>query len=176
MGRWGDYKNQAPKGGSGGKYIKLADGDKVRFALTDTEPGQRIQHWLDGKVVPEGSKGALADTKIMLCVYDVDAKSMRVLSVTPNTFARLCDKAEKFGEDKSPNIYELERQKKNGKVQYELDRLDRMTPEQITARDREPVIDVFEEQGVEALPEAASVVLKPAAVPAGQPADADIPF
>jgi hypothetical protein len=185
MGRWGDYKNQAPKGGGDGKYVNLKDGDSIRFSLTDSEPGQEVQYWLDKKSVPEGTKGAEMSTKIMLCVFDVDTKKMRIIRLTPNTFVRLCEKAEKFKEDDGPNVYELERKLVKGKVQYEIDRLDRMTPEQRTARDREDVYDVFNEKGVEALPEQAAAPLQQTSqrtsgvdpLPSGSQApDDDVPF
>lgn len=151
MGRWGGYKDQAPK--NDGKYVKLNDGDKIRFALTDEDPGQRAQYWLDNKVVPAGTKGADLDTKIVLCVYDIDLRKMRILSITPRTFVRLCEKAEKFGEEATPNSYELERKKTNGKVEYELDRLDRLAPDMIALIKRADTFDVLSEDGVIPLPD-----------------------
>jgi len=149
MSRWNRYKEQTPS--SGGKYVKLQDGDSITFALTNTEPGQRVQWWLDGKPVSESTEGAQPDMKIMICIYDVKLRAMRLLSLTPNTFVRLCEKISEFGEDFT---FRVKRLKKHGKVQYEIDRMDRLTPEQRQARDREKPFDPLDENDVTALPQA----------------------
>jgi hypothetical protein len=153
MGRWGRYGADAKKAQPAGKYAKLRDGDRLRYALTEADPVQRIGHWLDGKRVPEGTHGAERSVKIMLCVYDLDAQECRVLEVTPRTFETICAKAEKFREDERPSSWEISRNKgSNGFPVYDVDRLDPLTPEQAASVKASEPYDLLQEQGTIPMP------------------------
>jgi hypothetical protein len=180
MGKWSDRANAAkPKGGGDGKYVKLADGDTIEFAVTDSDVGQESSWWKDGAKVEPDTKGARLDTKIMLCVYDVQQKKMRILRLTPTAFSELSAKLDRFGED---YIWELKRTKEKGKdfVSYKVERLDKLTPEQKQAIARDEPYDVLSERGVVPLPVVESNASEPMPMdpPQGeqQPADEDVPF
>lgn len=188
MGRWSNYANSVKS--SGGKYIRLKDGDAVKFAVTDADVGKRRTWWLDGKKVAEGTPESKMSEKMVLCVYDVDQQSMRVLEITGPTFRTLCEKVDEFGEDR---IYRIKRYKdQKGFVAYAIDNFDRMPEDLIAKIAREPLIDILSEDEVEELdveepapppppakkPISAKGSGRPSAMPPAQPqaVDEDVPF
>ena len=184
MSKWSDAAKAARKNsGDGSKYIKLDDGDSVSFALdSEAEIGEESASWKDGAKVPDGTPGSERNSKIVLSVYDLEARVFRVLRLGPGTFAKLTEKLDKFGDDRG---YCLTRIGVGMKTRYEIDRLDKLTPEQSAhMRACEP-IDVLGERGVvpllpEQRPEPAPervAAPKPAgkARPAAMP-DEDVPF
>ena len=178
MGRFGNAVKAVKSGGSEGKYIKLEDGASVNFTTFDQpDPGMEVSYWKDGKKVDAGTPGAERNEKIVLGVYDVDAKRGRILRVGSGTFAKLGAKIDKGGEDR---VYTVSREGVGMKTRYEVDRGDRLTDDQKTAIRAADTCDPLEEAGVvplalaqPAAPEPAPKLAAPK--PATQPDD-DIPF
>lgn len=181
---------KAVKKDNDGKYIKLGSGEHVDFAVTDTTRGQETSHWLDGKKVAEGTRGAQARTQIVLCVYDLGARRCRILRLTPNTFAELAAKIDRFGEGCG---YSLTRKGEGLDTRWSIDRLDKLTPQQIEAIARAEPCDPLDEVGVTEIPSGdpapaettdpapERAVAPPAKAAKGRPsalppADEDVPF
>jgi hypothetical protein len=156
MGRWGNYAKATPQ--NGGKYIKLKDGDTVKFAVTDAAVGKQTTWWLEDKdgqrkKVAENTPGAEMNTKMVLCVYDLDQQCMRVLQITPNTFRTLSEKVDEFGENRAYRIKRYRDQKNF--VSYAIDNIDRLDAEVVERIAREQVIDILAENDVSELEVAA---------------------
>lgn len=188
MGRWEKYSNSV-KSSNNGKYIRLKDGDSVKFAVTEAEVGQRTTWWKDGQKVSQAA-GAKESTKIVMGVYDVDQQAPRVLEITTATFRTLCEKIEEFGEDR---IYRIKRYKdQKDFVAYAVDNIDRLDDAMKAKIAREPLLDILSEADVEMLEEAEekpkeapkpippkprTATGKVSAMPAAAPVpDEDLPF
>jgi len=174
MGRFGSYVKTVKSGGSEGKYIKLEDGSSVNFTTFDQpEPGLEVSYWKDGKKVDAGTPGAERNEKIVLGVYDTDAKRGRILRVGSGTFAKLGAKIEKNGEDR---VYTISRDGIGMKTRYEVDRGDRLTDEQKRAIREADTCDPTEEAGVVPLAGGSDAAEPAKTAPKSAAPDDDIPF
>lgn len=184
MGRWGDMAKSAKSSGDG-KYVKLEDGMSISFAVTDADVGIERTWWAGGQKVSSDTKGAELAEKVVLCVYDLEAEQCRILRLGTGTFARLSAKLDKFGEGCG---YSVTRLGTGMKTKYEVDKLDKLTPEQVEAIARAETYEVLDEKDVEPLqvesePEPAPPAA-PSRAPKGKPpakaaesaVDDDIPF
>lgn len=132
---------------AGGMFVRLQDGDAVRFILREEWPlGVERSHWLDGRKVDPGTEGAELSVRWISCIYDVDAKCPRVLRVTKSSAEALAERTREFGYGK---IWRIKRVKTNGKVSYIVDMIGDATPEQLATVAREQVIDVLSLPGVD---------------------------
>jgi len=146
MSRWGAASKATKSMGGGGKYIKLKDGDSVKFAVTDSAIGKEITYWKDGEKVSEHTPGGEMNTKIVLGVWDLEAQCMRVMRVTPNTFRTIAEKIEEFGEGR---IYRIKRYRDaKDFVSYAIDQIDRLEAEVVERIARETPIDILAENDV----------------------------
>lgn len=188
-GKWG---KMAASVRSGGKYVKLADGEFIKFVWDPAgDVGQEITHW---KETPDGKRlkvdasdpAGEAGVKIAACVWDVDAKEWRMMRFTPPTFSRLGEKLDEFGD--SSRVYRVKRTNTKGRVGYEVDHVGPADEATIARMASAQPFSVLDEKDVYPLPEAESEPepVKPAAMPraraapkAAEPAaepDAEIPF
>lgn len=132
---------------AGGMFVRLQDGDTVRFLLREEWPlGVERTHWLDNAKVEPGTPGAELSVSWVSCIYDVDAKCPRVLRVSKGTAQQLAEKTREFGYGK---VWRLKRLRTNGRVSYLVDMIGDATPEQLATVAREQVIDVLSLPGVD---------------------------
>lgn len=164
MGRWGDAGKAAKASSGDGKYIKLEDGSSVNVTLWEQpDAGLEVTYWKDGKKADATTAGAERNEKIVLGVYDVDAGRCRILRLGTGTFAKLCAKIEKGGEDR---VYTIARDGQGLKTKYDVDRGDRLTDEQRAAIRAAEQCDPLNETGVVPLQEAEPAPPPPKSAPA----------
>jgi hypothetical protein len=187
-GKWAERAKAAKAAaGGGGKYAKLGDGESIDFVLPDPENlGEERSYWLDGKTVPPDTRGAKENVKIVLGIYDLDAKANRVLRVSTGTFSDLGKLLDKYGERIGLTISREGSGIKDTK--YKVSARPGTVGDDVWkhAADCEPV-NVLDEAGVTPLPEADEPAAAPAptpkprpaaakAAPAAMPPDPDVPF
>lgn len=154
-----------PAGGVS-KWCNLKDGDSITFWLPDQSIGCEESWWANNAKVAHDAPGAQLSQKVVISVYDVNAKHMRILRLTPPTFDRLAKSIAKGGTDRA---YTVSRSRVAGRVSYHVEREDRIAPEMLERYAREPVIDVLDQDGVFPLEELRKPPAGGKAAPAATP-------
>ena len=127
---WADVKARAQEtsGGSGGLFVRLrAAGDAVSVVLLG-DPAERWAAYNGQKYVDCAPGDAGAKCEMMCCVYDIDAKDVRVLSLPARWFGMVADAADKHG----PNtIYRITRLGIQRETKYSVTMVKALTEQQI---------------------------------------------
>lgn len=147
MSDWSRYKGafQSSGGASSGRYINLKDDESVTFFLPVQTPGMEESWWKDKTKVDHDTPGAERSLKVVLSVWDMRAQCHRILRLTPPTFLRLIDRVSKDGGERP---YTLSRNRRSGRVSYELDKEDRLDAATLERIRREPLLQVLDLEGV----------------------------
>lgn len=147
MSKWSDYGKKVA-GDTGGKFIRVKDGEAVQFVVMDAEPGERHQLFpseeeakrgVKPQDVSPGTPGARVT--IGVAVYGIVAKAPQILQLTRVTFVKLTEKLAKFGDDR---IFELSRKGSGLSTEYTIDHIGPMTDAQKATVAREMPCDLVE--------------------------------
>lgn len=139
MSKWKQYSERAGRA-AGGMFVRLKSGEAVRFVVVG-DPHERHLIFPEGGGKPEdvspGTPGATV--QIGLEVYDTDKLSLRILQLTPNTFAGLADKLAEFGDER---VYRIKRTGEGLKTRYAVDHVGPATDEQVEHLSQQDRLDL----------------------------------
>jgi hypothetical protein len=140
---WGAAKARAEeKSGGSGPWIRLKEaGADVRFAIIpEAEPHERFIKFTGGKSVACSPDDPEAKCEIMVCVYDVDAKCSRILSLSARYFKKVADVVEA-----NPGaVYKLVRLGVDKKTDYACTKAGPLSADTRRIVERSDVIDLTE--------------------------------
>lgn len=180
MSKWSQYAQKAgPRGGGGGGgglFVKLGDGESVKYIVPPLAvPHQRYQFWNGSEYEQRDGPGEGVQAKILVPVMVLPDNEIKVLQLSPTAFVTFCDRMADADIGGNDQVYRLKRTGAGLDTVYDVQRLDRATPDQIAMAARHAMPDLG--KWGDPIP-GADTPEKPKAQPAQkQPEpDSDVPF
>lgn len=183
MSKWSQYAQKAgPKsrgtGGGGGLFLRLKDGDSVKYVVPPTAtPHQRYQRWTGSEYEQADGPGEGVKAQILVPVMVVPDNEIKILGLSPTAFVTFCDRMADPDIGGNEQVYRMKRTGADLDTVYDVQRLDRATPDQIAMAARHAIPDLSQwGDPIPGVDEPAKKATASKPQPAQTQPDSDVPF